>query len=214
MVVLVLRHAGTGPDLRQSVGVDSDAIAMRASVDDPERFAPIFERNYRVVWTYLVRLAGPNIADEVSAEVFLTAFARRSHFDSERGEVRSWLYGIASNMLRTRLRSEGRARRAFARAAAVAVTEEPDPTDLVDDADQIAGEEEVLRRALEQLRRDDREVLVLFAWEERSYAQIAETLGIPIGTVRSRMSRARGRLRELLGDTGQLLVEPNPREAP
>jgi len=200
--------------VRQSVGVDSDATAMRASVDDPDRFEAIFDRNYRVVWTYLARLAGPNIADEVSGEVFLAAFAQRSHFDAERGEVRSWLYGIASNMLRTRLRSEGRARRAFVRAAVVAVTEEPDPTNLVDDADQIASEMEVLRGALQKLRRDDRELLVLFAWEERSYAQIAETLAIPIGTVCSRMSRARGRLRELLDDSGQLLDEPNSRESP
>jgi len=200
--------------VRQSVGVDSDVTAMRASVDDPERFAAIFDRNHRVVWTYLARLAGPDIADEVSGEVFLTAFARRAQFDAERGEVRSWLYGIASNMLRTRLRSEGRARRAFVRAAVIVMTEEPDPTNLVDDADQIAGEIEVLRGALEKLRRDDRELLVLFAWEERSYAQIAETLAIPIGTVRSRMSRARGRLRELLHDSGQLLDDPNSKEAP
>ena len=96
--------------VRRSLGVDVDAAAVRASVEHPECFSVVFERHHRVVWTYLARLAGPDVADEIAGDVFVTAFERRARFDPARGEVRSWLYGIASNKLRTRFRSDRRAR--------------------------------------------------------------------------------------------------------
>jgi RNA polymerase sigma factor (sigma-70 family) len=187
-------------------GVESDALAVRASITEPERFSVIFERHHRVVWTYLARLAGPDVADEIAGDVFTIAFARRHDFDPDRGQVRSWLYGIASNLLRTRFRSERRARLAFARAATATAAAEP--TALIDDAAELAATVLRVRTAMSRLDRDQRELLVLYAWEELSYAEIADVLGIPIGTVRSRLARTRRRLRELMNGSGELFDDP------
>lgn len=205
------RPTGTDGSLRRNLGVESDSVVARASLEDPERFSVIFERHHRVVWTYLARVAGPDVADEIAGDVFVTAFARRDRFDPDRGEVRSWLYGIAANLVRTRFRSERRARRAFARAATRGV--EVDPMRLVDDAAELADTSRRVRMAIARLSSEDRELFVLYAWEQLSYAQIAEALDVPIGTVRSRLSRARGRLRELVVDNGEVLGEPTGKEA-
>jgi hypothetical protein len=85
----------------QLLGVESDSSLVRASFEVPECFGELFERHHRVIWTYLARLCGPDVADELAAEVFVTAFERRASYDPERGEVRSWFYGIATNLLRT-----------------------------------------------------------------------------------------------------------------
>ncbi len=76
---------------------DLDAAVMRASCDDPDRFEAIFSRYHRVIWTYIGRSAGRDLADDLTGDVFTTAFARRAAYDPARGEVLSWLYGIASN---------------------------------------------------------------------------------------------------------------------
>jgi len=177
---------------------------------EPEQFSVIFERHHRVIWTYLARLAGPDTADDVAGEVFTVAFGQRERFDPDRGAVRSWLYGIATNILHTRLRSEARARRAFARAAAAPPA--IDDMTAVDEASATADEARRVQAALGRLSRDDRELIVLRAWEQLSYADIAETLGVPIGTVRSRLSRARGRLGELLDTDGELSENPTDQE--
>ena len=191
--------------LRRSLGVDSDSAVVWASLDDPEQFGLLFERHHRVVWTYLARLAGPDLADELTGEVFVTAFAQRDRFDPQRGRVRSWLYGIAGNKLRGRLRSEHRARRAFARAAVP--TFSADNTTIVDDAAALADEARQVTAAMTLLTQADRQLIMLRAWEQLSYAEMPEVLNTPVGTVRSRLSRARGRLRELLDDNGELSIK-------
>lgn len=182
--------------------MDVDAVAVRASLDDPERFGEVFDRNYRVIWAYLARLAGREAAEDVACDVFLAAFRTRDRFDSSRGSVRSWLYGIASNLLRRRFRSDERARRAFSRVFddRLAVEE----TTVVDDADELRIELVQVRRAISELRAVDREIIVLAVWEELTYAEIASALEIPVGTVRSRLSRARARLRELMLVLGEV----------
>lgn len=182
-----------------------DSAAVQASLTDPERFGLIFEQHHRVIWTYLARSAGTSVADDIAGEVFVAAFAQRDRFDPERGSVRAWLYGIATNKLRTALRSEGRARRAFARAAMP--DQVPDNTLLIDDIDDLRSRAHQVKAALYQLSRADRELLILAVWEELSYADIAEATGVTIGTVRSRLSRTRGRLRELAATSGELSME-------
>jgi len=174
--------------------VDLDAAAVRASVDDPARFALVFEQHHRAVWAYVARLAGADVADEVAGEVFARALARRARFDPQRGPVRAWLYGIATNVLRARHRSERRARAAFARAAGLQAASS-DPAGLTDDAAELAWVSRRVRAAMAELDRDHREVLVLFAWEQCSYAEIAAALDIPVGTVRSRLARARAQVK-------------------
>lgn len=197
----------------EDVGMDSDdATAMRASLADPDRFSIVFERHHRVIWWYVARLAGREIADETVGDVFVTAFARRGSFDPALGEVRSWLYGIATNRLHTRFRSEARARRAFWRVAGHRV-EAIDETAMIDEADAVQTTTRLVIAALADLNRADREQLVLYAWQHLSYEEIAGVLGIPIGTVRSHLSRTRRRLRELLADSGEVLSDTTAKEA-
>src|SRR5579859_3907447 len=93
---------------------DSEAIA--ASVNDPPRFALVFERHYQAIWTYLARRVGAALAEELVSETFVRAFAGRDGYDGAYENARPWLYGIATNLLRKHARSEERRRRAYARA--------------------------------------------------------------------------------------------------
>lgn len=179
------------------------AKAMRASIEHPQRFEAVFDRYHPVIYRHLAHLAGVDQADELAGDVFVVAFTVRARFDPAFGSVRAWLFGIAANVLRTRRRSEYRGIRARERIAGRR-REEDTSIDLV--TDRIAYSQELLTatEALEQLGAADREVIVLYAFAELSYQEIATALGVEVGTVRSRMNRARRRLRELLGSSGQV----------
>jgi DNA-directed RNA polymerase specialized sigma24 family protein len=92
-----------------------DGDAVTASVEDPERFEAVFDRYHSSIWSFLARLGGPERADELAGDVFLQAFRVRARYDPTLGTVRSWLYGIASNIMHTRKRSDARGMRARAR---------------------------------------------------------------------------------------------------
>lgn len=180
-------------------GVRADDVSLlHASADAPERFAELFDRHHRRIWRYLARLGGPECADDLASEVFVTAFRRRSSFDPARGSVTSWLYGIATNLARTRARSRARGRRAMERL-------QTQPMTGGGFEEGVVARDALVRAvdALQLLSLDHREVLVLYVWEELDYAAIAQILDVEIGTVRSRLSRARGHLRELLARRGQ-----------
>jgi RNA polymerase sigma factor (sigma-70 family) len=184
-----------------------DADVVRASVAQPELFETIFGRHHARIWAFLARRGGREWADEVAGDVFVSAFAQRARYEPARGSVVAWLYGIAINLTRSRFRRETRASRALARVAArEAVGIWP-----IDDAvEALCGRQELVRvqEALAQLPGRDRELIVLVAWEGLSYAEIAAVLGMELGTVRSRLSRARRRLRELAGTDGEETGDP------
>lgn len=165
----------------------------------------MFERYYRDVWGFVARMAGADTADDITGDVFTTAFAQRDRYDPARGGMRAWLCGIAVNRLRTRYRSDERARRAFERAAWQRVVA-ADPFELVDDTVAVRVTGRAVIDAIAHLATGERELLVLYAWEQLSYAEIASALAVPVGTVRSRLSRARGRLRELVALYGEELT--------
>jgi RNA polymerase sigma-70 factor (ECF subfamily) len=181
----------------------SDAEVIAASLEDGARFAEIFDRHFAEIDRYLARRVGRVLGDEIASEVFVIAFRSRGRYDAAAPDARPWLFGIAANLARRHWRTERRRLRAYARTGV-------DP--LYDDAAAIdrrldalaAGP--ALARALAGLRPAEREALLLFAWADLSYEEIAAASGVPIGTVRSRLSRARGRVRELLAPTGQLSV--------
>jgi RNA polymerase sigma factor (sigma-70 family) len=184
-----------------------DTDIVRASVAQPERFETVFGRHHRRIWTYLARRNGQEAADELTGDVFVAAFAQRARFDASRGTVVAWLYGIAANLTKARVRREARAYRALRRVEAHGVLE----ASPIDDAVDALGHEHDLdrvRAALAALSDQDRELILLVAWEGLSYAEAAEVVGVPIGTVRSRLSRARRRLRELTGLDGEASDEP------
>jgi RNA polymerase sigma-70 factor (ECF subfamily) len=170
-----------------------DVAVIRASLEHPERFGEIFDRHFDVISNYLRLRVGSAVGEDLAAQTFLVAFDHRSAYDLDRSSARPWLFGIAANLLRHHKRDEARMLRGHQRAAATAV-----PLDLDGIAERVdahAGRS-LLIDALASLPRADREALLLYALGELSYAEIAEALEVPIGTVRSRISRARGSLRE------------------
>ena len=161
----------------------TDAQAIHASLHDPEVFATLFDRHFDAVHGYVQRRVGPDLADEVAAETFTRAFDRRRRYDQSREDARPWLLGIAANLLRRHWRSERRRLDAYARSGGREDAELTVP---------VAAE---LAAALKALPRREREPLLLLAWADLSYEQIAVALELPVGTVRSRISRGRARLR-------------------
>jgi RNA polymerase sigma-70 factor, ECF subfamily len=172
---------------------DGDAIS--ASLRTPASFGPVFDRHFDVVHGYLQRQVGPDLADEIASQTFLVAFDRRDRFDVARASARPWLFGIAANLLRHHHRGVRRQLRAYERTGVDPVLDAFDGLEARVDAVAMGRE---LAAALARLSAEEREALLLYAWADLSYPEIAEALGLPVGTVRSRLHRARGRLRELL----------------
>jgi RNA polymerase sigma factor (sigma-70 family) len=169
----------------------TDADSIAASLSEPRAFVDVFDRHFDAIHRYLVRRVGSHNADELASETFAQAFEHRKRYDRARPDAPPWLYGIAHNRLRHHYRDEERALRAYARSAEVDAAELPD----------VTGPD--VAKLLAELSPGDRDVLLLVAWAELEYADVAEALGIPVGTVRSRLNRARGRIRELLERSGQ-----------
>jgi RNA polymerase sigma factor (sigma-70 family) len=184
-----------------------DTDIVRASVAQPERFETVFGRHHRRIWTYLARRNGQEAADELTGDVFVAAFAQRARFDVSRGTVVAWLYGIATNLTRARARREARAYRALRRVEGHGVPEASPIDEAVAALDHVHDLDRV-RAALAEMSDEDRELILLVAWEGLSYAEAAEVVGVAIGTVRSRLSRARQRLRELTDLDGEVSDEP------
>lgn len=155
----------------------------------------IFDRHFDVVHGYLQRRIGPDLADELAAETFLIAFDKRARYDLARPDARPWLFGIATNLLHRHHRQELRELRAYARSASDPILDAFDGVEARIDA---SGVRRQLVDALTQVPAEERDALLLFAWADFSYAEIGQALEIPVGTVRSRLSRARARLRAAL----------------
>lgn len=147
-------------------------------------FEEVFDAHFAAVYGYLARRVGPDLGRDLASEVFTRAFAARRRFDRRRGGVRQWLFGIAHNTLRAYHRAEERRLRALSRL---------DPPQ-----DGASPEEPRLAAALASLAIGERDALLLHAWADLSYEDIAAVLDVPVGTVRSRLHRARMRLREAL----------------
>ena len=180
---------------QHAAGSDKEVIAD--SIGDPSRFALLFDRHYDHVWRYVCRRCGATVADELASEVFVRALAGRSALGRGEINVRAWLYGIATNLLREHSRSEARRWRAYARAAPPTATS--GGLDDVEGRVDAAARGPAVARALAGLQTGDREALLLLALTELDYAGIAIATGVPIGTVRSRLHRARRQVRLELG---------------
>jgi RNA polymerase sigma factor (sigma-70 family) len=179
----------------------SDSAAIAVSLDRPERFATIFDRHYVAVHRYLARRAHSH-ADDLASMTFVVAFERRGSFRRDSTSALPWLFGIATNLLHERYRVERRERGALSLLG----SERPD---AVDGAWLAVNDDHVdqLTQALATLDSAQLDVLLLYAWEELSYEEIAEALSVPLGTVRSRLARARAHLRSRLEPTS---VNPDP----
>ncbi|PJE98415.1 RNA polymerase subunit sigma-70 [Streptomyces carminius] len=178
----------------------TDAAVIEDSGRRPETFALLYDRHAADIHRYVARRLGAGVADDVTAETFLIAFRHRARYDPERGSARPWLYGIAANLIGRHRRHEVRALRALARTGADPVADSW--TDWVDGADSRVTAQAAsgpLADALAGLSAGDRHVLLLVAWADLTYQEVADALGIPVGTVRSRLNRARRKVRTALG---------------
>ena len=183
---------------------ESDAAVIASSLTDASAFGEIFDRHFAEIHRYLGRRVGAALADEVAAETFVAAFRSRRRYDDRAVDARPWLFGIAANLVRRHWRTERRRLRAYARTGVDPICDETSEVERRVDAVAAAPE---LAAALASLRSGEREVLLLFAWADLSYEEISAALGIPAGTVRSRLSRARAHVRELMWPSGQVSVD-------
>jgi RNA polymerase sigma factor (sigma-70 family) len=174
----------------------TDGETIVASMHEPARFAVVFDRHYDAIWSYLARRVGQALAEELASETFVRAFAQRGSYDSGYQDARPWLYAIATNLLRKHARSEKRRRRAYARA--VERDENSGGLEAVAERLDAATEAAAVAVALTRLATADRETLLLFALTDLDYEGIAIATGAPVGTVRSRLHRARRHLQAAL----------------
>jgi RNA polymerase sigma-70 factor (ECF subfamily) len=187
-----------------------DADIVTASLDDPPRFAAVYDRHAAVLFRFLVRRVGRDTADELLGDTFRIAFERRASFDTAWANARPWLYGIATNLLAKHRRTEARRLRATARIAAQ--REDDALAERVADAVDAQVVWSAVADAIDRLPDGERDALLLYVWEDLGYDEIAVALGVPVGTVRSRLNRGRRRLRELVAASGEHMSTQQHRE--
>lgn len=187
----------------ESVGGDRpppDPTEDRPHLSGPavaDEFARLFDQHAVPMHRYLARRVGAEQAHDLVSETFLTAFRQRDSYDPATAAAKAWLYGIATNLARRYVRQEVRGLRATARAG----RREPDDLAAHDgrvaervDAQQLARR---IAPAIADLSEGDRDVLLLTSWAGLTTVEVADALGIPVGTVRSRLHRVRRQLRIL-----------------
>jgi RNA polymerase sigma factor (sigma-70 family) len=175
----------------------SDAEVIAASIGDTQAFTELFERHWQELQRFCHSRAG-SAGEDIASEAFRVAFDRRHKYDGRYRDARPWLFGIATNLLRDHFREAQREERKRSRSAALETLGHAD-NDLSELERQLLGPR--LTSALQDLPAADRDALLLLAWADLDYQQIALALGIPLGTVRSRIHRARRRVRAYLDST-------------
>ena len=174
------------------------SLRTRVRASDPDAFAELFDEHAQAVYRYAAGLSGNwSSAEEVVSLTFLEAWRRRQTVRPEGGSLRPWLLGIAVNMARNQARAARRHRAAMSRL--------PPPPDVPDFADELTGRLDdrdrlaVVRAAVCGLPTRERDVLIC-VWSGLNTAEAAQALGVPEGTVRTRLARARRRLQALIKD--------------
>jgi RNA polymerase sigma factor (sigma-70 family) len=175
------------------------SMRSRVNAGDPDAFRELFDEHARSVYNHAFRLTGNwSTAEDVVSLTFLEAWRLRDRVDAgvDGGSLRPWLLGIATNVSRNVRRAARRYDGALARLPKQEVVPDfaEEVTTRIDDREQLA----LVRTAMAALRKPEREVLALCVWSGLDYTEAAEALGVPVGTVRSRLSRARKKLNKLL----------------
>jgi RNA polymerase sigma factor (sigma-70 family) len=178
--------------------VTTDSALITASLTEPSRFGDLFRRHAGPIFRYASRRLDAGAAEDVLSETFVIAFAKRARFNHAWESALPWLFGIATREIARYRKAEARAWDAVRR----------DPSADIADIAEAAGDRvdaavavKALGAALSAMPSRDRDVLLLYAWADLDYAAIAVALDIPIGTVRSRLNRARRILRTTPGLT-------------
>lgn len=161
----------------------------------PEAFEQLFERHHARIHGWLRRRLPAATAEDLAAEVFVRAWAGRDRYDVRIADAAPWLFGIASNLARRHYRQEQRALRALGRSGVDPLARADAEAGSADERVDASVQHQSLAGALAALRAAEREVLLLHAWAELSYEEISAATGVPLGTVRSRLHRARQHVR-------------------
>jgi len=186
------------PRLRAKHPAESvnDASIIEKSWVDPTQFGVLFDKYAPLIYRYIARRIGRPGTEDLVAETFIAAFGGRHRYDLARSDARPWLYGIATNIIGRHGRDELRQMRISQAIDGKAIVPgHADRVSLDTTAQSLRGD---LMIALAGLAVGDRDVLVLIAWEDLTYEEVADALAIPVGTVRSRLHRARMQLRPVL----------------
>jgi RNA polymerase sigma factor (sigma-70 family) len=189
-------------------------LRARVRAGQPEAFSELFDECARLVYRHGLRATGDwSVAEEIVSLTFLEAWRLRGTVrPDDDAPLRPWVLGIAVNVTRNVARAGRRHQAAMSRL--------PPPADVPDFADELAGRLDdeaqlaAVQDALARLRRGEREVVALCVWDGLGYAEAAQALGVPVGTVRSRLSRARRKLRaaaaEKAAAMGMAAAETDP----
>ena len=153
-------------------------------------FSALYERHLQAVTNYVARRTGSELSEDLTAEVFVRAFRKRAVFRDDHGSALPWLLGIANHLIADHRRAERRRLEMLRRLAM---------TGLVSSEITVGALAPELVRELLRLPAADRDTLLLVVWGELSYAEAAVALGVPVGTIRSRIARARQRLGAAIG---------------
>ncbi|GAA3893525.1 RNA polymerase sigma factor [Leifsonia kafniensis] len=177
--------------------MSTDSDILNRSRAAPAVFSELYDRHAPAIHRYAARRIGEHAADDVMSETFLVAFERRADFDVTRDDARPWLYGIATTLIKKHARLEARSWRGLVAGAAADRAAEG-AHDAIEAVGVRVDAEVAMRRLASVLKRmpaRDRDALLLYAWGDLDYEGVAQALGVPIGTVRSRLNRARQKLR-------------------
>jgi RNA polymerase sigma-70 factor (ECF subfamily) len=175
----------------------SDADLIVRSLTEPGLFTAVFDRHSAEILRYVYARLGPDLAEDVTAETFLAAFQCRGRYDGAWSDARPWLYGIAMRQISRHRRAEARRLRLLRSAPPDGPAE--DHSDRA--AERVTAQQlgPRLAAALAALPQQDRDLLLLVAWAELSYAEAAAVLGATTSAVKARLHRIRVRMRQALG---------------
>lgn len=173
--------------------VSSDSDIIQRSRDTPAAFSDLYDRYAAIIHRFAARRVGGNAADDIMSETFLVAFERRFTFLTDQDDAKPWLFGIATTLMKKHVRLEARAWKGLAAASSAEVHH--DATEAAGSRIDAARSLRRLGYAMKRMPAGDRDALLLYAWADLDYDGVAAALGVPIGTVRSRLNRVRRKLR-------------------
>jgi RNA polymerase sigma-70 factor, ECF subfamily len=180
--------------------LSDEEVILRLQQDDFAAYDELVRRYRDRLYGFIQQMVrNPPLAEDILQDTFIRLWQHRMSYRTI-ARFSTWLYTIAANLVRSQMRKQSRVQTVDLepRESGDRAIELPDGGRGVDEIVESRITVEKVRRAMEQLPDEFREVIILREIEELSYEEIVELLNLPLGTVKSRINRARGRLRELL----------------
>jgi len=174
--------------------VSTDSEIIQRSLGQPRAFAELFDRHAGTLGGYAARRLGADAGEDILSETFLVAFAKRSSFDTSWDSALPWLYGIASRLIRKHRAREAKHLRSAMESAGREDHVSAGHVDATNERIDAVLSTRALAPAIASLSSKDRDTLLLYAWGDLTYEEVAVALGVPVGTVRSRLNSIRRRL--------------------